>query len=368
MEQIKNILEINSNLSNTLKFGLHGLCASLVAAKNQFPDDPNISLCNELIAELEEILNLPDIEVDTPVPSSDNFLLKSLKNYVTGNQDLRKYLGDKFSVKSEIDEDLWQEIQLFLLRIPEKIADQLKDEISKQIPDGVKLWPQSKLNIPYCKDKQVLSGLANGIKAKGLYFSKQTDLDSRLNPQNKELTEDIAYLGKIVSACLKLIELDSANLYHAFETVYRFGLMSLSQQEERDRYVRALIQSFDRVIEPSQDIVSNLKNYIALDEAIHSLVYNPLAAQDSWWGNLQKESRNQLKLFFKEAKKEDYNLLMRSLSGDYRDVYQDTNKDQDIPLDQGGTPGKVLICLRVYSKIQGKEYPGRVIYRPETLR
>lgn len=368
MEKIKNILKINSNLSNTLKFGLHGLCASLVAAKNQFPDDPSISLCNELIAELEEILNFPNIEADPPVLSSDKFMLKSLKDYVTQNQNLKIYLGEKFLVQSETDEDLWQEIQLFLLRIPEQIAAQLKDEILKQIPDGVKLWPQSKLSIPYYKDEQVFPGLANGIKAKGLNFSTKTDLDSRLNPQNQELTEDIAYLGKIVSACLKLIELDSSNLYHAFEKVYQFGLMSLSKQEERERYVRALIQSFHRVIEPSQDIVSNLNNHIALDEAIHSLVYNPLAAEDSWWGNLQKESRNKLQLFFKQARKEGHNVFIRSLSGDYRNVYKDTNRDQDIPLDQGETPGKVLTCLRVYSSIQGKVFPGRVIYRPENLR
>ncbi|MBD2483945.1 hypothetical protein [Planktothrix sp. FACHB-1365] len=368
MEKIKNILGINSNLSNTLKFSLHGLRASLVAAKNQFPDDQSISLCNELIAELEEILNLTNIEADPPVPSSDNFMLKSLKDYVTQNQDLKIYWGDKFLVQSETDEDLWQEIQLFLLRVPEKIVDHLKDEILKQMPDGVRFWSPSKLNIPYYKDKQVFPGLAKGIKAKGLNFSTQTDLDSRLNPQNQELTEDIAYLGKIVSACLKLIDLDSSNLYHAFEKVYQFGLMSLSKQEERERYVRALIQSFHRVIEPSQDIVSNLNNHIALDEAIHSLVYNPLAAEDSWWGNLQQEYRNKLQLFFKQARKEGHNVFIRSLSGDYRDVYKDTNRDQDIPLDQGETPGKVLTCLRVYSSIQGKVFPGRVIYRPETLR
>lgn len=367
MEKIKNILEINSNLSNTLKFSLHGLRASLVAAKNQFPDDQSISLCNELIAELEEILNLTNIEADPPVPSSDNFMLKSLKDYVTQNQDLKIYLGDKFLVQSETDEDLWQEIQLFLLRIPEKMADHLKQEILKQIPDGVRVWTPSKLNIPYCKDQQILPGLAKGIKAKGLYFSTQTDLDSRLNPQNQELPEDIAYLGKIVSACLKLIELDSSNLYHAFQRVFSFDLISLSQQEQREKYVKALIQSFHRVIEPSQDMVSNLNNYIALDEAIHSLVYNPLADQDSWWGNLQRESRNQLKLFFKQAKKEGHNVLMRSLSGSYREVLQDTNKNNDIPLPQGGVPGEVLTCLRVYSRIEGKEFPGRVIYYPETL-
>lgn len=367
MENIKNILAINSNLSNTLKFGLHGLCASLVAAKNQFPDDLSISLCNELIAELEEILNLTNIEVAQLVLSSNNFMLKSIKDYVTGNQDLKIYFGDKFLVKSEADEDLWQEIQLFLLRIPKQIATQLKDEILKQIPDGVKLWPQSKLNIPYCKDEQVFPGLARGIKTNGLYFSTQIDLDSRLNPQNEDLTEDIAYLGKIVSACLKLIELDSSNLYHALERVYQFGLMSLSKQEEREKYVRALIESFHRVIKPSQDIVSNLNNYIALDEAIHSLVYNPLATEDSWWGNLQGESRNQLKQFFKQAQIKDHDVLMRSLFGPYRDVLKDTNKNNDISFQQGGTPGKVLTCLRVYSRIEGKEFPGRVIYRPETL-
>jgi hypothetical protein len=368
MEKIKNILEINSNLSNTLKFGLHGLRASLVAAKNQFPDDPSISLCNELITELEEILKFSNIEAEQPVPSSDEFMLESLKDYVTGNQDLRIYLGDKFLVQSKTDEDLWQEIQLFLLRVPEKMVDNLKDEILKQIPDGVKLWPQSKLNIPYYKDEQVFPGLANGVKARGLYFSTQTDLDSRLNPQQKELAENIAYLGKIVAACLKLIELDSSNVYHAFEKVYRFGLRSLSKQEEREKYVKALIQSFHQVIEPSQDMVSDLNNYIALDEAIHSLVYQPLTAQESWWGNLQKESRNQLKLFFRNVREAGHNVFIRSLSGDYRDVYKDTNKDQDIPLDQGETPGKVLTCLRVYSSIQGKVFLGRVIYRPETLR
>ena len=374
MENIKRILEISdSNLSNTLKFGLYGIHASLVAARNQFPDDPSIKQCDALIDELEALLNDSNIEsyppltplkkgIDRSSPSSDKFILKSLKDYLAGNQDLIIYLGDNFLVQSEIDEDLWKKIQLFLLRVPERMADRLKNEILKQIPDGVKLWPQSKLSIPYYKDKQVFPGLANRIKAKGLYFSTQSDLDSRLNPQKKELTEDIEYVGKIVSACIKLIDLDFSNLYHVFEKVYSFGFMSLNKDEEREKYVNALIKSFNQVIEPSQNIVSDLKNYIALDEAIHSLVYKPLVAQDSWWANLKKESRQKLQLFFRKAREEGHNVFIRSLDGDYREVHQDTNRNRDIPLQQG-TPGKVLTCLRVYSRIKGQEFPGRVIYR-----
>ena len=374
MENIKRILEINdSNLSNTLKFGLHGLHASLVAARNQFLDDPSIEQCDALIDELEFLLNdsIESVPPLTPLkkggdnrslPSSDKFILKSLKDYLSGNQEPIVYWGENFLSKSETDEDFWKAMQLLLLRVPEKMANNLKDEILQQIPNEVKLRRQSKMIIPYHRDEEVLPGLTGGIKAKGLYFSTQSGLDSRLNAQNKELTEDIEYLGKIVSACIKLIHVDSSNLYHAFEKVYSFRFMSLSKYEEREQYVNALIKSFNQVIEPSQNIVSCLRNYIVLDEAINSLVYKPLAAQDSWWANLQKESRKKLQVFFKKAREEGHNVLIRSLDGDYREVHKETNRDRDIDIEQG-TPGKVLTCLRVYSRIEGQEFPGRVIYR-----
>jgi hypothetical protein len=55
---------------------------------------------------------------------------------------------------------------------------------------------------------------------------------------------------------------------------------------------------------------------------------------------------------------------LKQLSGLYGDVCE-FSKD-DLQLDCGGNPGEVLTCLRVYTKINQQEYPGRVIFR--TLR
>ena len=55
---------------------------------------------------------------------------------------------------------------------------------------------------------------------------------------------------------------------------------------------------------------------------------------------------------------------LKQLSGLYADVCE-FSKD-DLQLDCGGNPGEVLTCLRVYTKINQQEYPGRVIFR--TLR
>ena len=62
-----------------------------------------------------------------------------------------------------------------------------------------------------------------------------------------------------------------------------------------------------------------------------------------------------------QATKAGNNIKIKQLSGLYADICQYT-KD-DLQQEDGGTPGEVLSCLRLYAKINEEEYPGRVIYR-----
>jgi len=56
-----------------------------------------------------------------------------------------------------------------------------------------------------------------------------------------------------------------------------------------------------------------------------------------------------------------YDVRIKQLSGLYADICA-LSKD-DLQLDCGGNPGEVLTCLRVYTRINQEESPGRVIFR-----
>jgi hypothetical protein len=161
----------------------------------------------------------------------------------------------------------------------------------------------------------------------------------------------------------QLIELEP-DLHHALKSVFSFDVISLSgKPEQRTLYLEALSDRFHRVqkAEAGADPVATLRAWIDLDEAIHSLVFVPPAERYSWWGKLQQESRRGLKRVVEQAMGAGYDVRIKQLSGLYADICA-LSKD-DLQLDCGGNPGEVLTCLRVYTRINQEESPGRVIFR-----
>ncbi len=145
-------------------------------------------------------------------------------------------------------------------------------------------------------------------------------LDSQILQGNKyeDLSEDLKLLACLVSICISFIDREP-DLHHALETVYKFDTMSLhSNLEQRNNYIEALKERFQRTLkaEESGDSLTVLKAWINIDEAIHSLVFVPPADSDSWWGELQKQSRRILiGKVAKKAKEEGHDVRIQELSG-----------------------------------------------------
>ncbi len=212
------------------------------------------------------------------------------------------------------------------------------------------------------KDKDVIEYLDD------VQLSSQTgsDLWNEVLQGNKyeDLFEDLKLLACLVFIWIYSIDREP-DLHHALETVNKFNIINLhSKPEQRKKYIEALKERFQRTIkaEDSKDLLEILKAWIDIDEAIHSLVFVPPADSDSWFCKLKKQSRRILIEKAKKAQDNNYDVRIQELSGVYANIHN-LSSNYDLPLKDGGIPGEVQTCLRVYARINQQEFPGRVIYR-----
>lgn len=207
-------------------------------------------------------------------------------------------------------------------------------------------------------------GLFPGVRdlVPGLETSPEVPLDAMFARQRSGV--DVP--ARVVACCLALLDLDP-ECCHALEDLERHGVHRLDDHQ-RSRYRAALVQCWERVRDESQDPETMWRDWVRLDEAVHSLVFDPPAAAGSWWARLQALSRGQLDAVAHRVRSAGVQVAWRLLRGPYMDVvkYSDRNTDPDIaPQARLATPrGEVVACLRVYSAIGGRELPGRVMYCP----
>lgn len=380
MDALDKLLAIpNSELARVLQLSLQGLRATLQAALQTFPEDAGTEICQELIQALDHQLTSPSAweSILEPAQSSPSLILaplaerklEALYETVQGNSELEPYLG-KIHLQNTDDAALWNEIQRLLLRVPTAIAQHWQARIQHltQSVGAINDVSSTQLKpLPWIATLAadvnsqgtavVYPGLTGSVQATGLCLSKQATLDHQLNAE--VLQEDLAILAKVVTICLKFVEQPDQTLHHALQTIDSFELKSLTSPQERRKYVNALLDRFKRVqiAEKSQDITEILLARLDLDEAIHSLVYFPPVDRDtSWWGKLQQSARRTLM-----TKARQHNIQVRALWGSYAEVRQWSKNDLEI--DVGGIQGEVSACLRVYSKLNQEDLPGRVIFR-----
>jgi hypothetical protein len=104
-----------------------------------------------------------------------------------------------------------------------------------------------------------------------------------------------------------------------------------------------------------------LKARLDLDEALHSLVYQPPADPGSWWGRLCGEARATLLRERDRAVRAGCPAHLQLLSGSFADVNRLAPDSLEVDF---GVPGEVAACLRVWARVDGEEIRGRVLYRP----
>ena len=414
MKHLSKLLATNnSDLAWVLRLGLHGLRTQLLTALETSVTDPGRESCEELLKEIDVILksNIPRSNISPTVaiennppwedilesiptkPQSEQFpqidtqiqletektepektelekikpektkpektKLGKIARSLLSDRDVSNYIGE-YQICSDNDAELWNEIQYLLLRLPEKIASVRQKKILKLAEEiGALENKQNLKQLPFIRTEYIYPGLTGSVNAQGLLLSEQIDFDPRLKIVNSD--EENIFLGKLVSTCLKFIDVDRC-LHHALKSVDRFSIRSLQVESEKFKYTAALVERFQRVqLSSEQDPIIALRAKLDLDEAIHSLVYLPPVERYSWWGKLQQEARRTLDLAVTKAREAGNQVQIRPLWGTYADIY--TYSKDDLRLENGGISGEVSACLRVYAKINDEILPGRVLFR-----
>ncbi len=410
MQHFERLLEKeDSNLALILWLGLSGLQTQLQEALDLSKiEDPGRGACQELLRELELLLttnspnrasakSLPiplfptppispndesskvgDLisaserestednssweDVLEPVHSTSSELkLRPISETLLSAPELSNYIG-QYQFNSTNDNGLWNEIQLLLLRVPERKANTWRERIRRLVNElGSSEDNRSVRQLPFTRKESLYPGLTGSIKASGLRLSDQPKFDPQLMIETRD--EELGFQAGVVSTYLKFIdELDKSNLHHALKSVDRFGVRSLNSDTERAKYEKALRERFRRLqVTADADPAIALRAALDLDEALHSLVYLPPAERYSWWGKLQQEARLTLEHWVDKARHAGYQVQIRPLWGIFADV-RSLSRD-NLQLESGGIPGEVSACLRVYAKINDEILPGRVLFR-----
>lgn len=382
-QDLQQLLAIeNSQLSRLLRCSLHGLEAVLNQAQKEYPQDPGNHLCEQFLADIHQLLQpvsvpennpknnpkvIPEITIGDDVDESKvstsfrESYLNELRAIFDADRELKFYLGNS-DLQSENDGDLWKEIHRKLLRVPDDVATSWR-KIALEMAQkaGAKEDYVNLYHLPFVRDEIIYPGLNGSIESQGLCLSKKPFLKSDI--AKKYQSEDLHLLAGFLLLYTKFIEIEP-DLYHALKSVFSFDVVSLhSQPEQCQLYIETFSDRLQRTqkAEENTDEILNLRAWLDMDEAIHSLVFVPPAERYSWWGKLQHESRRILKKVANKAIKADNDVRIKQLSGLYADICA-YSKD-DVQLDDGGTPGEVLACLRLYARINHEENPGRVLFR-----
>jgi hypothetical protein len=348
VEALSRLLSVEASpVADVLRHGLRGLSASVGEALRQAPADPGASAGQAVLEELAELLR---------EPPRTGALLAALRAEVEGSARLQERLGP-FRPQAATDAELWNEVQRLLLRLAPPDAQQWSAraaELACEAGARPASW------VAHClldeSSEVVYPGLTGSVEAPGLVLSPRATLHPALGGP---FTGDAALFAPDVSFCLYFAEWDGT-LHHALEAVRPLGAHALTGAQ-RERYARELLRRFQQVRKAEGSSLAALHAWIALDEAIHSLVHRPPAERLSWWQQRQQRARQRLDVAAERARRDGHRVHVRWLTGAYRQVKAFSRNDWG--LESGGNLGDVLACLRVYAEIDGQAYPGRVIYR-----
>jgi predicted Rdx family selenoprotein len=374
--------------SQALRWGLRALRASLQAALEEAPDDPGSEALRGLLAELDSLLEgtkpspgfvLPpdgtpdDLPVagdpsaqaagreDGSPPSSPRLL--SLARAVSADPRLRAEL-DRSPLREGSDEEIWNDVQRLLLRVAPGLADEWRRRGLEQAGQvGGRPDEGHTARVPLGRDEVIYQGLSGAVRATGLRSAAGAAMDPRVGAPTDG---GLRHLAGILSTCLWFIEHDP-HLCHCLKNVFRFGVSPLTGNQ-RERYVAELLRLWERVRDgggPSaaasrQGLKDRMKERLDLDEALHSLVYQPPAAPDSWWGWLQGQARDTLFQARDHAAAAGCPVQLQLLGGSFADINRLAPDSLQVDY---GVPGEVSTCLRVWARVDGEELKGRVLYR-----
>jgi hypothetical protein len=297
-----------------------------------------------------------------PVELDEGPRLLSLARAVAAAADFRDVL-DRAPLRETDEETIWNDIQRLLLRVPAGLAEGWRQRcltLANQL--GARPDETQAIVLPLGHDEVIYPGLTGAAKALGLRSAGGAPLDPRVQAAAEG---DLRFLAGVVSTCLWFIE-HGSHLYHCLKSVFRFGVPALTG-DQRQRYLAELLRRWERVRtsaeEPSKGAPGwkdHLKARLDLDEALHSLVYQPLADPESWWGRLLNQARDTLFQARDRAGQAGCQTHLQLLGGSFADVNRLAPDSLQVDY---GNPGDVVLCLRLWTRLDGEEIKGRVLYR-----
>jgi hypothetical protein len=357
----------DSRASQALRWGLRGLQASLQAALEESPDGAGCEELRGLLTELDSVLgraNSPSnlaLPLDAPSSTlpddwpSGLLRLLPLARAINGDPRLQAEL-ERSPIRDSSDNEIWNDVQRLLLRLDPGLADEwrrLSLEHAEQT--GGRADEAQTVVLPLARDEVIYPGLSGEVRATGLRSAASAALDPRITAP---ADADLRFLAGVVSTCLWFIERDP-RLCHCLESVFRFGLSPLTG-EQRERYVAEMLRVWERTKVPQPGPKDRLKSLLDLDEAIQSLVYQPMAVPDSWWGRLQRQARDVLFAARDKAVQCGCAVHLQLLGGNFAAINQLAPDSLQVDF---GVPGEVSACLRLWARIDGEQLKGRVLYR-----
>jgi hypothetical protein len=373
------LAQSDSRAAQALRWGLRGLRAALQAALADMPDEPGGAELRGVLAELDALLEPADSQAGpslpvageavghvSNVPSPSGTLptgptaaprLLPLAGAVAADPRLREMLCGA-PLRTGSDEEIWNDVQRLLLRAPPDLAeDWRRRSLAHASQLGARPDPTRVASLPLGRDGVIYPGLTGTVEATGLRSASSAALDPRVPAP---LDGDLRSLAGVTSAWLWFIDHDP-RLHHCLQGVFRFGVPPLSG-DQRTRYQAELLRLWERVRGTgSKGAAQGLKERLDLDEALHSLVYQPPADAASWWGQLLAHARATLFQARDRAVQAGCHVHLQLLGGNFADVNRLAPNSLEVDY---GVLGEVVVCLRVWARIDGEELKGRVLYRP----
>lgn len=170
----------------------------------------------------------------------------------------------------------------------------------------------------------------------------------------------LAFLGRWMSFWIWMLN-HEAELFHGLKGLNQFMIQPI-QEKNRRSYQKEILRRFVRARDHQLD-ASGLKLWIDFHEALASLLYLPPFSQETLLGKLNRAARFHLKnLCETYTAKTGEPAFIRHLLGAYADINEYTDQQTNLPIPQGGEPGEVAVCLRLYAEINQTPIPGRVLY------
>jgi hypothetical protein len=378
-EQIELLLALSdSRVSLALRWGLRGLRGSLQAALEETPDGPGSEELRGLLSELDSLLlrarPTPELELpsadqrDVPADQRDDDSSRSqprllpLARAVAADQRLASAL-QRSPLRQDNDEMIWNGVQRLLLRLAPGLAEEWRRRsLSLAEQAGASPDESQVATVALGWDEMIYPGLTGAVQATGLRSTATAALDPRVASSTDK---NLHFLACVTSTYLWFIEQDP-NLRHCLKSVFRFGISPLTG-EQRERYTAELLRLWERARAGAErkdttrpGLKERFKELLDLDEALHSLIYQPPVAPDSWWSRLQNQVRGTLFQARDRAAAADYPVHLQLLGGNFADINRlapDSLQTDD------GVPGEVSACVRVWARVDGEELKGRVLYR-----